>query len=75
MGRVNYALAEMDVKLSAMYEADIKGGRPSIAPEKLMRAMLLHRAPLQIILPDEKKTAQRSVRWMFLAWLFPAFFS
>ena len=24
-----------------MYEADIKGGRPSIAPEKLMRAMLL----------------------------------
>jgi transposase len=25
-----------------MYEADIKGGRPSIAPEKLLRAMLLH---------------------------------
>jgi hypothetical protein len=24
-----------------MYEADIKGGRPSIAPEKPMRAMLL----------------------------------
>jgi transposase len=24
-----------------MYEADIKGGRPSIAPEKLPRAMLL----------------------------------
>jgi transposase len=24
-----------------MYEADVKGGRPSIAPEKLMRAMLL----------------------------------
>ncbi len=24
-----------------MYEADIKGGRPSIAPEKLLRAMLL----------------------------------
>jgi hypothetical protein len=31
----------MDAKFSAMYEADIKGGRPSIAPEKLMRAMLL----------------------------------
>ena len=31
----------MDTKFSAMYEADIKGGRPSIAPEKLMRAMLL----------------------------------
>jgi transposase len=31
----------MDEKFSAMYEADIRGGRPSIAPEKLMRAMLL----------------------------------
>ncbi len=38
---VNGALAKMDAKFSAMYEADIKGGRPSIAPEKLMRAMLL----------------------------------
>lgn len=31
----------MYAKFSAMYEADIKGGRPSIAPGKLMRAMLL----------------------------------
>ena len=38
---VNQALAGMDQKFSAMYEADRKGGRPSIAPEKLMRAMLL----------------------------------
>ena len=38
---VNEALATMDERFSAMYEADIKGGRPSIAPEKLMRAMLL----------------------------------
>lgn len=38
---VNDALAKMDVKFSAMYEADVKGGRQSIAPEKLMRAMLL----------------------------------
>src|ERR1044072_7447457 len=38
---VNDALAKMDAKFSAMYEADVKGGRPSIAPEKLMRAMLL----------------------------------
>ena len=38
---VNDALAKMDEKFSAMYEADIKGGRPSIVPEKLMRAMLL----------------------------------
>lgn len=38
---VNAALRKMDVLLSSMYEADIKGGRPSIAPEKLLRAMLL----------------------------------
>lgn len=31
----------MDSRFSAMYEADIKGGRLSIAPEKLMRALLL----------------------------------
>ena len=38
---VNDALAKMDAKFSAMYEADVMGGRPSIAPEKLMRAMLV----------------------------------
>ena len=31
----------MDARFSAMYADDVKGGRPSIAPEKLMRAMLL----------------------------------
>lgn len=38
---MNDTLAKMDEKFSAMYEADIRGGRPSIAPEKLIRAMLL----------------------------------
>lgn len=38
---VNDALAGRDARLSAMYEADVKVGRSSIAPEKLMRAMLL----------------------------------
>jgi transposase len=38
---VNDALARMNTKFLAMYEADVKGGRPSIAPEKLMQAMLL----------------------------------
>ncbi|ODS66608.1 MAG: hypothetical protein ABS37_03300 [Acidovorax sp. SCN 65-108] len=38
---VNAALAKMDALFSRMYEPDIKGGRPSIAPEKLLRAMLL----------------------------------
>jgi transposase len=37
----NDALAKMDRLFAGMYEADIKGGRPSIAPEKLLRAMLL----------------------------------
>lgn len=30
----------MDTRFWAMYGADVKGGRPSIAPEKLMRAVL-----------------------------------
>jgi len=38
---VNEALRRMNGLFAAMYEADIKGGRPSIAPEKLLRAMLL----------------------------------
>lgn len=38
---VNDALAKMGAKFLAMDEADVRGGRPSIAPEKLMRAMLL----------------------------------
>jgi transposase len=38
---MNEALTKMDGRFSAMYEADVKGGRPSIAPEKLVRAMLL----------------------------------
>jgi transposase len=37
----NTALDEMDELFSRMYEEDIRGGRPSIAPEKLLRAMLL----------------------------------
>lgn len=37
----NEALASMGELFSRMYEAEVKGGRPSIAPEKLMRAMLL----------------------------------
>jgi transposase len=38
---VNEAPAKMNELFSRMYEADVKGGRPSIAPEKLLRAMLL----------------------------------
>ena len=38
---VNEALGKMDRLFAGMYEAAAKGGRPSIAPEKLLRAMLL----------------------------------
>ena len=38
---VNAALGKMDDLFAAMYEAHSNGGRPSIAPEKLLRAMLL----------------------------------
>jgi transposase len=38
---VNEALKKIEPLLCSMYAADIKGGRPSIAPEKLLRAMLL----------------------------------
>lgn len=38
---LNEALTKMEARFSAMYGADVKRGRPSIAPKKLMRAMLL----------------------------------
>ena len=38
---VNEALAKMDELFSRMYEADVKGGRPSVPPAKLLRTMLL----------------------------------
>jgi transposase len=37
----NVALVKMEPLFAQMYEADSKGGRPSVAPEKLLRAMLL----------------------------------
>ncbi len=37
---VNKALANMDELFARMYAADIKGGRPSITPEKLRYAIL-----------------------------------
>ncbi|MCQ4384319.1 transposase, partial [Clostridioides difficile] len=38
---LNEAMSKMTAKFSAMYEVDVKGGLPSIVPEKLMRARLL----------------------------------
>jgi len=38
---VNEVLGKMEVLFAGIYEVDSKGGRPSIAPEKPLRAMLL----------------------------------
>ena len=38
---VNTALVKMGALFSGLYKADVEGGRPSIAPEKLLRAMFL----------------------------------
>ena len=38
---INEALERMDPLFSRMYDKGLHGGRPSIAPEKLLRAMLL----------------------------------
>ena len=38
---VDQALAEMGELFAQMYENDVKGGRSSVAPEKLLRSMLL----------------------------------
>lgn len=38
---VSKALTEMGELLAQMHEEDTKGGRPSIAPEKLLRSMQL----------------------------------
>ena len=39
--QVNGALKRLDGLFAKMYAEDERGGRPSIAPEKLLRAMLL----------------------------------
>jgi len=52
----NEALAKMDERFSAMYETDINGVRPSIAPEKLMRAMLQQ----VLYRPAQRMTARRA---------------
>lgn len=39
---VNQALAKMNALFFRLYEADSRGGCPSVPPEKLLRAMLLH---------------------------------
>lgn len=41
---LNEALTRMDMVFSRIYESDAKGGRPTIAPEKLIRAL-----PLQVL--------------------------
>ncbi len=46
---VNEALARMDELCSRMSDADIKGGRPSIAPEKLLQILFSVRSERQLM--------------------------
>ena len=57
---VNDTLAQMDVKFSTVYVVDVKGGRPSIAPEKLMRALLLQ--ALYSLRSEQRPVERRRVR-------------
>ena len=50
----NAALDKLGPMFTAMYAAEAKGGRPSIAPEKLLRAMLLQ--VLYSVCPERKRS-------------------
>ena len=45
----NQALSKLDVLFSRMYESDIKGGRPSIAAEKLLQVLYSVRSEHQLM--------------------------
>lgn len=56
------ALEKMDRLFAGMYEADIMGGRPTIAPKKLLRATLI-----EVIYTSATEGAgaiQPAVRWL-----------
>ena len=63
---VNEALVAMDELFARMYEAGIKGGRPSIAPEKLLRAMLLQ---VLYSVRSERMLMEQIHHNMFFCWL------
>ncbi|VVE55202.1 IS5 family transposase [Pandoraea sputorum] len=60
---LNDALKRMDAVFRRMYESDAKGGRPSIAPEKLIRALLLQ--VLYSIRSERMLTEQISYNMLF----------
>ena len=62
---VNAAVVKMDALFSRMYEADIKGGRPSIAPEKLLRALLLL---ILFSVRSERQLMEQTQYSMLLRW-------
>jgi transposase len=51
---VNEALVKMDGLFSAMYEVDVKGGRPSVAPEKLTAWSSTRWPPALTATPSER---------------------
>lgn len=64
-GWLNDTLVTMPEKFSAMYEADVKGGSPSIAPEKLIRAMLL---PVLCSLRSERQLVEQLQYNLMFRW-------
>lgn len=62
---VNEALGKMDELFSRMYEADVKGGRPGVPPEKLLRAMLLQ---ILFSLRSERQLMEQTKYNMLFRW-------
>ncbi len=62
---VNATLIKMDDLFSVMYQPDIKGGRPNIVPEKLMRAM-----PLQVFysIRSERQLMEQTQYGLLFRW-------
>ena len=59
----NAALKSIEPLLSGIYAADISGGHPSIAPEKLLRATLL-----QIFYIQHANRVNRTLRVTQFQW-------
>ena len=62
---VNEALVKMDDLFAGMYEADVKSGRLSIAPEKLLSAMLLQ---VLYSLRSERQLMEQTQYYLLFRW-------
>jgi transposase len=62
---LNEALVRMEATFSQMYASDARGGRPSIAPEKLIRALLLQ---VQYSIRSERMLVEQISYNMLFRW-------